>query len=406
MIDSQDIPEAQLDEEIGGLSSHTTTPKRALELFDAARSRCPVAHSDEHGGFHILLEYDVVKRGTSDHKLFSSEPQVLRPILPRNSFAALEMDEPRHKEWRVLFDQAVTPHIVSVLEPLVRADINKRIDGFIERGTADLVEELAETIPADAICRLVGIEDELVPEVRNRAAAMLGAQGDPAEFNRRRAEFAEITLAQVHDRKTTPRDDYLTYLSNIEVEGRSLEDDDYVALFTGFLGAGHHTTTSAMSSLIHDVFSDNDIRARIAADPKRLIPIAVEESLRLRPPFFGFFRRATADTQLAGVDIREGSDVYLGWASANRDPAVFANPCEFRLDRGRNRHLTFGSGVHTCPGASLARMELRVLLEEVLRRLPDLSLEIAEADYEFSGGDYVHMGRLPVRFTPGTVEGN
>lgn len=399
-----DTPTSSGAQLIEGFSSHTTAPDDALDMFAAARSRCPVAHSKEHNGFYLLLGHEEVRRAAGDHQTYSSEPQVLRPILERPSLAALEMDPPQHGDWRHLFDQAVTPHVVSYLEPLVRADVRRHINSFIEEGSADLVKELAEPIPAEAICRLVGIDDDLVLEVRDRAIAMFAAQGDPEQFAQRVAEFADVAVGEVRRRQKEPRDDYLTYLAGVEIGGRPLEDDGFIAVLTGFLGAGHHTTTSAMSSLIYHVFGAEGVRDAVAADPSRVVPIAVEESLRLRPPFFGFFRRATADSVVGEVAIPAGSDVYLGWAAANRDPEVFSDPNEFRLDRGRNRHLSFGAGLHTCPGAPLARLELRIVIEELLRRTPDLRVEISEPAYAFSGGDYAHMRELPVSFTPGSRE--
>jgi cytochrome P450 len=392
-------PADDVEEELRHLSCYTTPPARTLELFDAARSRCPVAHSDEHDGFHLLLAYDDVKRAMADHGLFSSRPQVLRPMLPRKPIPALEMDPPKHQHWRALFNQAVTARTAGMLEALVRADINRHIDAFISRGSAELVEELAEPVPAEAICHLMGVDEELVPIVREKAIAMFAAMGEPEEFGRRQAEFGAITVGEIHKRKREPRDDYLTYLASVEVEGRELDDDDYVVLLAAFLGAGHHSTTSAMSSLIYEVFRTDGLRGRLTADPD-LIPTAVEESLRLHPPFYGFFRRTTADTEVAGVEIPQECDVYVGWAAANRDPDVFPDPAEFRLDRGRNRHMSFGFGVHTCPGAPLARMELRVAIEELLRRVPDMRIEIEEPRYEFGGGDYAFIVELPVTFTP------
>jgi cytochrome P450 len=394
----------ELDEQLRQLSCYTTPPQRTLELFEAARQRCPVAHSEEHDGFHLLLGYDDVKGAMTDHELFSSRPQVLRPMLPRKPIPALEMDPPQHQHWRALFNQAVTPRTVALLEPQVRADINRHIDEFIERGSAELVHELAEPVPAEAICRLVGIDDELVDEVRRKAVEMFAAMGEPEEFGRRQAEFGALTVGEVHRRQREPRDDYLTYLAQVEVEGRKLDDDDYVVLLAAFLGAGHHSTTSAMSSLVYEVFRPGGLREELAAD-HALIPTAVEETLRLHPPFFGFFRRTTEDTAVADVAIPEGCDVYVGWAAANRDPETFPDPAEFRMDRGRNRHLTFGFGVHTCPGAALARMELRVLIEELLRRMPRLRLEIDEPAYEFGGGDYQFVVELPVTFPPVAREG-
>lgn len=403
MTVAHDPPEPTGASEIGSFSSYTTTPDDALEQFQAARGRCPVAHSSEHDGFFLLLGHEEVRRAAGDHATYSSEPQVLRPILTRPSLAALEMDPPRHKHWRHLFDQAVTPHVVSYLEPLIRRDVRRHINSFIEDGTADLVRELAEPVPAEAICRLVGVDDDLVIEVRDRAIALFAAQGDSEQYAQRVGEFAEVVVGEVHRRRQAPRDDYLTYLAGVEIEGRPLGDDGFISVLTGFLGAGHHTTTSAMSSLIFHVFGDDQTRDAIAVDPRRLVPIAVEESLRLRPPFFGFYRRALVDSVVSNVEVPAGSDVYLGWASANRDPEVFSDPDEFRLDRGRNRHLSFGAGIHTCPGAPLARLELRIVIEELLRRTPDLCVA-SNPSYAFSGGDYAQMHALPVSFTPGDCE--
>ncbi|MBS1678261.1 MAG: cytochrome P450 [Actinobacteria bacterium] len=399
----QTIATEELADEFRHLSCYTTPPARTLELFAAGRGRCPVAHSDEHDGFELLLAYDDVRKGMADHELYSSEPQVLRPMLPRKPIPALEMDPPVHQHWRALFNQAVTPRTTEMMEPLVRADINHHIDAFVGRGSAELIDELAEPVPAEAICHLVGVDAALVPTVRELAIQMFAAMGEPEEFGRRQAEFGKVTVGEIHKRQSEPRDDFLTYLANVEVEGRKLDDDDYVVLLAAFLGAGHHSTTSAMSSLIFEVFGTPGRREELAADPTA-IPTAVEEALRLHPPFYGFFRRTTEATEVEGVEIPKGCDVYMAWASANRDPEVFPDPTEFRLDRGRNRHLTFGFGVHTCPGAALARMELRVVIEELLRRLPDLKVGIDEPEYEFGGGDYAFMKELPVSFEPRAAE--
>jgi cytochrome P450 len=389
-----------LDAELARLSCYTTPPGRTLELFEAARKRCPVAHSDEHDGFDLLLNYADVRKGMADNELFSSEPTVLRPRLPRRPVPALEMDPPQHRHWRALFNQAVTANTAAALEPQIRADVDRHLGAFLGRGTVELVAELAEPVPAETICHLVGVDDEFVAEIRERSIAMFKAQGEPEVFAQRQAEFAAVAVGEVHRRQREPRDDFLTYLANVEVEGRALEDDDYVVLLAAFLGAGHHSTTSAMASLMFEIFKADGLRAELAADPA-LIPVAIEESLRLHPPFYGFFRRATADTEVEGVAIPKDSDVYMGWAAANRDPEVFPDPAKFRLDRGRNRHLTFGFGIHTCPGAPLARLELQVLVEQLLEGMPaDLTLEISEPRYEFGGGDYAYITELPARFTP------
>jgi cytochrome P450 len=391
-----------LPPETGHWSCYTTSPQRSLEIFEESRAKCPVAHSQAHNGFYMLLNYDDVKRAMTDHKTFSSVPQVLRPMLPRKPIPALEMDPPQHGAWRAIFSDAITHKTAPAMEAFVRGDVNQHIDQFIARGACDLVHELAEPVPAETICRLVGIDDELVPSVRAAALAMFAAQGNPEEFGRRQSVFAALTLPQVHARRSDPRDDYLTRLASYQIEGRPLDDEDFVGLFAAFLGAGHHSTTSAMASLIYEVFSRPAVRDELKTEPKKILT-AVEEVLRLRPPFFGFFRRATKDIEVAGVEIPAECDVYMGWAAANRDPMAFPTPDDLKIDRYPNRHLTFGFGIHTCPGASLARMELRVLLEELLRRIPDLSI-CAVPEYQFGGGDYSFIASLPGRFTPGQPE--
>ena len=384
--------------EVKDWSCYSASPAESLELFDRARGKCPLPHSAGHDGFFMLLNYADVRSAMMDYRTFSSEPQVLRPMLPRKCIPALEMDPPRHGAWRNIFNEAITHRTAPAMEAFVRADVNRHIDGFIGRGACDIVHELAEPVPAETICRLVGIDDALVPQVRAAALAMFAAQGNPEEFGRRQADFAAITVGEVHARRKHPRDDYLTKLATMEVEGRPLDDDDYVGLMAAFLGAGHHSTTSAMASLIYEVFSRPAVRDVLRDDPGR-ISAAVEELLRLRPPFFGFFRRTTKPVVVAETSIPAGHDVYVGWAAANRDPQVFESPGEFRLDRPTNRHMSFGLGIHTCPGASLARMELRVALEELLRRLPDLRVGPEKPVYHFGGGDYAFIASLPVTFS-------
>jgi cytochrome P450 len=389
-----------MSDDIGHWSSYSSDPESSLDIFDRARKRCPVALSDEHEGFYLLLNHRDVKNAMMDHKTFSSEPQVLRPMLPRKPIPALEMDPPRHQSWRAIFDGAMSAKTTQALEPFVRADINRHIDSFVTKGYCDIVTALTQPVPAETICRLVGIDEQLVPQVRETALAMFAAQGDPIEFGRRQAAFAKIAVTEVHRRRARPCNDYLTQLAGVLVEGLPLDDDDYVVLLAAFLGAGHHSTTSAMTTLIYDVYSDADVLGALLKDRGK-IPAAVEESLRLRPPFYGFFRRTTKSTRVAGTDIYAGTDVYLSWAAANRDPKCFADPLKFRIDRLQNEHVSFGVGVHACPGADLARMELRVLLEELLLRLPDMHVDPEPPPYQFGGGDYAFMPSLKVTFPAG-----
>src|SRR5690242_10592070 len=190
-----------MSDDVKDWSCYTTTPARSLELFEDARKQCPLPHSAQHEGFFMLLNYNDVRSAMMDYRTFSSEPQVLRPMLPRKCIPALEMDPPRHTAWRAIFNGAITPQTAPAMEAFVREDVNGHIDRFIARGSCDIVHELAEPVPAETICRLVGIDDALVPRVRETALAMFAAQGNPEEFGRRQAEFAAVTVSEVHARR-------------------------------------------------------------------------------------------------------------------------------------------------------------------------------------------------------------
>lgn len=387
-----------LSEHSAGWSCYTATPGETLKIVEAARARCPIAWSDQHDGFFMLLGYRDVRKAMSDYRTFSSEPQVLRPMLPRKPIPALEMDPPRHSEWRRIFNSAVTPQTAAQMEGHIRAGVRRHIDRFKSWGGCDIVEQLAEPIPAETVCHLVGVDEGKAFAIQKAAIAMFGAQGDPEEFARRQAAFAALTVSEVHDRRAHPRDDFLTSLADVKVEGRSLDDNDYVVLLAAFLGAGHHSTTSAIASLISEVFSRPDLPDILRREPEK-IDIAIEEVLRLRPPFFGFYRRLKKPVEIAGVAMAAGQDVYMGWAAANRDPEIFACPADFQLDRESYRHFSFGFGTHICPGASLARMELKVVLEELLETFPDLKVDGPVPNYEFGGGDYNCLPSLHVTYT-------
>jgi cytochrome P450 len=226
-------------------SCYTATPSESLELFELARNQCPVAHSSEHDGFHMLLSWREVRGAMSDHRTFSSQPQVLRPMLPRKPIPALEMDPPQHRSWRAIYNEAISRLDAADMEDFIRGRIRRHVASFAAAGECEIVAALCEPVPAEAICHMMGIVDpNKVVDVRRTAIAMFAAQGDPELFGKRQAEFAQVTVSEIHARKAEPRDDFLTYLAGIEVEGRKLDDDDFVVLLAAFLGAGHHSTTS------------------------------------------------------------------------------------------------------------------------------------------------------------------
>ena len=371
-----------------------------LGLYREAHAQgCPVLHSTAHGGFYLLSSHAAVRAAAADWGTFSSANGVTLPRFPVRN-VAIEHDPPEHTYWSGVYREILSPRATRAAEESVRADAIALIDGFAGRGEAELVGDLATIIPGNTICRLLGITD---PE-RVRLGCRLGVElgegiVDPVKAGPAIAAFTEFVRSEIGSRRAAPRDDFLTRVATEDINGHRLSDDEIQAVCTGFLLAGHHTTTSGMSALFHRIATTPELRDRLAADPS-LIPAAAEEAIRLETPLHGFFRTTTREVDVEGTSIPAGSEVWLNYQAGNRDPRVFDDPEEFRADRRPNPHLAFGHGIHTCTGASLARMEMRVVTEELLARIPDLT-STGEAPHHLWGGfNIMRLDRVPVTFTP------
>jgi cytochrome P450 len=379
-------PDRELAERLARYTDDDVTPDEASALMERARAHCPVFHSEMKDGFYAVLGYDEVKRIHMDPDTFSVEPSVVRPLADRPPLPPLEYDDPAHKEWRRLFTQAFNAFTPREIEPQLRVEVGALLDAMLERGECDLVEAYAEPIPLLAMCMGVGIDREKAPAFRALAVEFIRVFGsDPERVPAALGAIAEFGIVEVMSRKAAPRDDYLTWLANAELFGQPVGPAEIGTTMVAMLNASHETALNGISSLLYEVLRRPGIKQRLIDDPS-LIPAAVEEALRLHPPFISFFRRATRDTEIDGVEIPEGASIQLRYTEANRDPAIFEDPHDFRLDRTQ-RHLTFGFGRHACIGSPTARMEMRVALEELLRRAPDVALlDPGAVKTEFTGG--------------------
>lgn len=393
---NEDLTAARFDE----FSWNSLTPEQAADLSAEARQLDGLAHSSADGAFYIAARYDDVVAAEDDTATFSSAPTVFRPNQGTPSFQALEMDPPDHEVWRNAFRELVNPRTVKKLGPQILADVNRHLDSFIADGEADLVSQLAEHVPVQTICRVGGIDDpEVAEQIRLLARDALLAGGvDPQRFVAAIGAFGAYVVPLVAARRKAPTEDFLSHLGTVEIGGGLLDDQTLTGILFGLFAAGHHSTTSAMSALFTNVLARPGVLAALRADPAK-IGAAIEESLRIDPPFYGFFRRATTDTELSGTKIGAQESVLINWQSANHDAAQFPEPEEFRLDRMRNKHVAFGYGIHTCVGAPLARLELKIALEQVLSRLPDLEL-VGKPRRYFGGAGATYFDEVRVRFTP------
>jgi len=291
------------------------------------------------------------------------------------------VDPPAHTRVRKIANAAFTPKRVAEMESFVRELTVTFCKERLRDGRADIVRDFAWALPALVLFRILGVPDHEVPRVKEGSwNRILFIYGQPLELDQVRAaeglaafwRFAE-NLAR--DRLTTPRQDFVSDLVNAkDSEGGGLTIEQAATIVLNLLFAGHETTTGLLGNAFRRLLTDCDAWAAICHDPK-LIPGAIEEVLRLDSSVIAWRRRTTQEVNIGGVPVPEGAKLLLLLGSANHDPSLFPDPDRLDIKRANARdHLSFGAGPHLCLGAPLARLQAKVVLEEVSARLPDLRL--------------------------------
>ena len=367
-----------------------------LARYAVMRDECPVAHIPRHGGYRMISRYDDVRELASDAERFISgkgcfiPPSGLPPVPP------IEFDGAERLRWRKILQGALRTGLVRQAEPMITAVVREHIAAFRAAGSAELVSQFAEPVPAAVIGRLIGLAPERATQMRTVTLAAFAAVGT-AEMPDRLAEFGAFIHRELTERRAEPADDFLTSLALGRVDDEQISDAEVPGVLISLMLGGHHSTSAAVAGLVHHVLSVPGLRARLATEPELLSPV-IEESLRLSTPLHLFGRTAAVDTEVHGEPIREGERVMLNYGSANLDPRRFADPVTFRLDRAGDGHLAFGAGVHLCQGAALARTQLRVALTELLA-LPNLALNGPVRRSGLIGGALMTLTELPVSFS-------
>jgi cytochrome P450 len=332
--------------------------------------RCPVARSDDFGGFWVVSSYAEVMAGYQDWRTFSSaiEKNIvpLRPGQPVKP--PIDLDPPLQRRYRQLLNPFLTPARVATLETHIRTMIVDLIEEFIDDGQVDLARQFSRKLPARMLYRLLfGIEDTDVPKVQEWLRVI---NYDPRNPKARDCEQALLgwirrTLA---DRRAGPRqDDMLDALLHADIDGELVSEDEAVGTVLILILGGFGTTADMISSVMLHLAQREDLQHRLRSDPG-LIPFALDEFLRFEPPVSGQSRICRRDTVIGGEEIKDGDRVFFLISAANRDPAEFDQPEVLDIDRSPNRHLAFGIGPHRCIGSNVARLNLRVSLEELLGR--------------------------------------
>ena len=369
------------------------------------RAQCPVTHSDAHGGYWVATRYEDVLRVAQDWRTYSSEHGVSVPGTSAMVVKAIpeHVDPPLHREYKRVITPWFTPAAVATHEAPTRALVTRLIDEFVEDGECELMASFARPLPGLAFFELVlGAPPDEAAHV-NELSMAASTPTNPDRGTAWKAMFDWIVAFLDQRRRRPPRDDVVGAVLGARIEGRPISDDEAIGMVQLLILGGLDTTAGALGSFAVRFCEQPEVPALLRDRPD-LVADAVEELLRLDGPFISIARTTTGPTELGGCPIDEGEKVLLSWASANRDEAEFPEPDRFVVDRSANRHLAFGAGPHRCAGSNLARMNLRIAVTELVRRLPELRLLEPAETLPFHSALNRSPLRVPVAFTPGRKE--
>ena len=333
-------------------------------------------------------------------------------------YSMINNDDPLHQHKRRLVARRFTPRSVKEHEDHVRRIVTELIDAVIPTGECEVVADLAAPLPARVICELLGFDASFAPKCREWSEVTMleggqyhrdGTDRDPSEPTMTAVlEFAAAALELLAARRATPTDDLFSVWAHSEVEFpdgtvRAMIDDEIVQEALLVLDGGAETTRTVIGTMCVELARDPEQHALLVDGPGILATTGVEEFIRWVTPILNMRRTATEDHELHGETIRAGDELLLMYSSANRDERVFDDPDRLDVTREHNHHVAFGFGTHFCLGASLARLEIRVIFEEILRRLPDLTLAPGAEPRRVPSAFAVGYDAIPMVFTPNRV---
>ena len=372
-------------------------------VWDELRRRCPVAHSDRYGGSYMPTRYADVTAVAHDVEHFSSrEVGVFQPPpeeielngdpIP-GGLPPISSDPPVHTWARKLINPFFSLPSVARYEEFTRELCRSLVDKFLEDGGGDVAAGYAQQIPVRVIAGTLGVSPDMADTFTGWVRAILEFANDAEKRIPAVIALAEFFQEQIAYRKEHPGDDLISSLLAAEIDGEPVPDDHIMGTAALALIAGVDTTWSAIGASLWHLATHEEDRKRLVAEPE-LLPTAIEELLRAYSPVT-MARAANEGAEVAGCPIPHDAKVLLSFPAANRDPEVFADADKVIIDRQQNRHVAFGVGIHRCAGSHLARMELRVAIEEFLARIPDFHLADG-AEVTWAGGQVRGPRTCPV----------
>ena len=386
------------------------------EVYRELRSRCPVHWTSriteypEEDGFWSVTTADDIHTVSRDWETYSSANGITalrNAIMPVELISAMfiGMDPPKHDRLKALFQRGFTPKRIADHEDEIRAIAVRVLDGIDDgRETVDLVPEVAQPVVSRVIHSFMGIPPEddaiwarLMNETLGAGDPDMNPEGVEVVMQRDIPEIFERCGRLIAERRENPTDDLTSVLVHAEIDGEKLEEHEIVMGFFLLVAAGNDSTKATYCSAMRALIENPDQRELLLDDPS-LVPSAVEEALRMFPAFGHFARTATRDVELNGAKIGEGDKVVMWYTSSNRDETRYEDPDRFDVKRNPE-HQAFGAGGrHFCLGTALARLELRIMIEETLRRFPAMKLA---GEPKYAESPFVNqLKTLPVRLRP------
>jgi cytochrome P450 len=384
------------------------------ELFKEMRSRCPVHWTEtttefpDEAGYWSVTTADDVHAVSRDWQTYSSAQGItaLNIVFPLELTQAMfiGMDPPKHDRVKALFQSGFTPRRIAAHEDAIRAIVGEVLDRLEGRERADLVSDVAQPVVSRVIGSFMGIPPEddavwarLMNSTLGGGDVDLNPGGIDEVVQKDIPEIFERCGRLIAERREQPTEDLTSVLVHAEVDGQRLEEHEIVMGFFLLVAAGNDSTKATYCSGMRAIMEDAEQRGLLLEDPSR-VPAAVEEALRMFPAFAHFRRTATQDTELHGQTIKQGEKVVMWYASSNRDASRYEDPDRFDLRR-EAEHQAFGAGGrHFCLGTALARLELRLMIEETLRRFPQIALDPDAGAPQFVESPFINqLKTLPVR---------
>jgi cytochrome P450 len=374
-------------------------------IWDELRARCPVAHTDRYGGTWLPVRHEDVAAVAYDTEHFTSRSVVVSEVRPGPDdlpapiglAPPITSDPPFHALARRLLLPAFSPKPIEALEPFTRELCVELLDATAGEPQIDAAVEYAQHIPLRVIVRMLGFPQEDADVFRRFIRMVLEDVDQSAEDRQAVVDEGELDVymdARIAEHLADPKDDLTSFLLNAELDGNKLDPDHVRGTMVLLMIAGIDTTWSAIGASLWHLAQNPVDRQRLAAEPE-LMTTAVEEFLRAYAPVT-MARLVATDFDFHGRPMKEGDWLLLPFPAANRDPEFFADADKVQIDRAENRHAAFGLGIHRCIGSNLARMELRVALEEWMKRYPDFEL-VDPSKVTWSAGQVRGPRAIPVR---------